>query len=185
MRSVTGSLAALLSLLLVSAPVSAWACDFSCSSRQARSDCHTSATTSKNDSAMSMRPGMDMGPDQTESPMEPDATMNAAPGHSMAMPPQQEMATHRFEQATKPEMKTVAMRDHSNSMSSCSHETCSQISTSASPPRADHSQPNSLDRIAISISIPANLWIAFHWIRPGIPPPKLLTANRLATILRI
>ena len=185
MRSITTSLAALLSLLLISAPVSAWACDVACSSHQAHSDCHSSATISKDDTAMSMPPGMDMGSDQSESPMGPDTVLSAAPGHSMAMSPQQEMATRRFEQATKPATRTGTMHDHSKGMSSCTHETCSQLSTSASPPGADHSQPNSLHCLAISISSPGNLLVSFHWVQLGTPPPKLLTADRLITTLRL
>jgi hypothetical protein len=185
MRGIETSLTALLSILLVSAPVSAWACDFSCSSHQVRSDCHTPTTTSKDDTAMSMPPGMDMGSDQSEGSMGPNTVVNAMSGHSMSMSPQQEMVNQRFEQTSAPEMKTGATQDHSKSVSSCTHETCSQVSTSASPPRADHSQPNSLHRVGISISSPANLWISFHWIGPGTPPPQLLTADRLVTILRI
>src|ERR1700676_3464800 len=127
MRSITTSLAALLSLLLISAPVSAWACDVSCSSHQAHSDCHASATTSKDDTAMSMPSGMDMGSDQSESPTGSDMVMGAVPGHSMSMSPQQEMATRRFEQATKPATRTGTMHNHSTGMSSCTHETASQL----------------------------------------------------------
>ena len=185
MRSITTSLTALLSLLLVSAPVSAWSCDFSCSSHQALADCHASATTRNDDTAKSMPPGMDMGSDHSEDSMGPETVMNAIPGHSMSMSPQQEMVTQRFEQATEPEMNTGATQDHSKSMSSCTHETCSQVSTSVSPPGADHSQPNSLHRVAISISSPANLWITFHWIRPGTPPAKILAVDHLTTTLRI
>jgi hypothetical protein len=185
MRWVTGSLAALLSLLLVSAPVSAWACDVSCSSHQAHSDCHASATTSKDDAAMSMPPGMDMGSDQSESPTGSDTVISAVPGHSMSMSPQQEMATRRFEQATKPATRIDTLHDHSKGMSSCTHETCSQLSTSASPPGADHSQPSSLHWLAVSISSPVNLLVSSHWVRLGTPPPKLLTADRLITTLRI
>ena len=185
MRSMATSVAALLSLLLISAPVSAWACDLSCSSHQAHSDCHASATTSKDDIAMSMPPGMDMGSDQSESSMGPDMTMGPVPGHSMSMSPQQEMATRRFEQAAKPATRTHTMHDHSKGMSSCTHETCSQLSTSASPPGADHSQPSSLHWLAVSISSPVNLLVSFHWVQLGTPPPKLLTADRLITTLRI
>src|SRR6202043_1260577 len=99
-------------------------------------------------------PGMDMGSDQSESPMGPETAMGAARGHSMSMSPQQEMATRRLERATKPATRTGTMHDHSKGMSSCTHETCSQLSTSASPPGADRSQPNSLHRIAIGISSP-------------------------------
>jgi len=185
MRRIASSLAGLLSFLLISAPVSAWACDLSCSSHQTRSDCHSSTTASKDDTAMSMPPGMDMGSDQTESPMGPDTIMSATPGHSMPMSPQQEMTTRRLEQVSKLEMRTGAMHDHSKSVSSCTHETCSQVSASASPPGADHSQPNSLHGIASSISSPVNLWTDFYWVRLGNSPPKLLPANRLVTTLRI
>jgi hypothetical protein len=185
MRWVTSSLAALLSLLLVSAPVSAWACDLSCSSLQARSDCHSSTTTSKDDTATSMPSGMDMGSDHNESSMGPDAVINPLPGHSMPMFPHQEMAMQNFGHTTNLALGTRALRDHSKSVSSCTHETCSQVSASASPPGADHPQPGSPHRIAMSVPSPVNLWIAFHWIRPGIPPPELLTADRLVTILRI
>lgn len=186
MRSITTSLAALLSLLLVSAPISAWACDVSCSSHQAHSDCHASATTSKDDNtAMSMPPGMDMGSEQSESPTGSDMVVVAVRGHSMSMSPQQEMATRRLEQATKPVTRTDTSDDHSKGVSSCTHETCSQLSTSASPPGADHSQPNSLHWLAVSISSSVNLLVSFHWVQLGTPPPRLLTADRLITTLRI
>ena len=185
MRWVTSSLAALLSLLLVSAPVSAWACDFSCSSHQVVSDCHTSATTNSDDAAKSMPPGMDMGSDNSESSMWPDTVINTMSGHSMSISGQQGMVTQRFEQVTGPEKNTGATHNHSKSVSSCTRETCSQVSASASTPGADHSQPNSLLQVAISISSPANLWISFHWIQFGTPPPKLVTPNRLVIALRI
>jgi hypothetical protein len=185
MWSITTSLAALLSFLLVSAPVSAWACDFSCSSHEARSDCHTSTSASEDDAAMSMPPGMDMGSDHSEGSMGPETDMNTIPGHSMSMSIQQEIAIQRSEQATERELGTRAMDDHSKSVSSCTHETCSQVSTTASPPGADHSQPNSMHQVTISISSPANLWITFHWIQPETAPQKLLTADRLVIALRI
>ena len=185
MHRVASSLAGLLSLLLISSPVSAWACDVSCSSHQAHSDCHASAKTSKDDTAMSMPPGMDMGSDQSASSAEPDAAMGAVRGHSMSMSPQQEMATRRFEQDTKPATRTDTLRDHSKGISSCTHETCSQLSTSASPPGADHSQPESLRWLAVSISSPINLSDGFHWIRLGTTPPKLFAADHLITHLRI
>lgn len=133
---------------------------------------------------MSM-PGMDMGSGQSESPTGSDTVLGAVRGHSMSMSPQQEMATRRFEQATKPATRTDTLHDHSKGMSSCTHETCSQLSISASPPGADHSQPNSLDGLAVSMSSLVNRLASFHWVRFGTPPPKLLTANRLITTLRI
>ena len=186
MRGITSSLAALLSLLLVSAPVSAWACDVSCSSHQAHSDCQASATTTKDDTAMSMPPGMDMGSEQSETPIASYTVMAATPSHSMSMSPQQEMATRQLQLAMKPATNTGTMHDHSKGMYSCTHETCSQLSTSASPPGADHSQPNSLHSLAVSISSPVNFLASFHWVQLGTPPPKLLLASdRLTTTLRI
>ena len=185
MRSITTSLAALLALLLVSAPVSAWACDFSCSSNQARSDCHTSATTSKDDTGMSMPLGMDMGSDQNEDSIGLDTVMNAISAHSMSMSPQRERASQRFEHATAPEMKTGATEDHSKRMSSCTHEMCSQVSVSASPPRADLPQPCHQLSMAIRVVSPDYLHITFHRIRLETPPSKTLTPGRLTTTLRI
>jgi hypothetical protein len=185
MRGITSSLAALLSLLLVSAPVSAWACDMSCSSHQAHSDCHASATPSENDTAISMPAGMDMGSDQSESPTGSDTVMSAARDRSMSMSPQQEMARRHFEQATKPATRTDTLHDHSKGMSSCTHETCSQLSTSASPPGSDPSQPDSLHWLAVSISSPVNLFVSFHWVQLGTPPPKILAVAHLTTTLRI
>ncbi len=194
MRSITTSLAALLSLLLISAPVSAWACDLSCSSHQARSDCHSSTATSKDDTAMSMPAGMDMGSDRTESPMGTDMVMNATPAHAMSMALQQEMSTQRLEQVSKLETRTGAMHDHSKSVSACTHETCSQVTASASPPGADHSQPNSLHRIAGSISSHVNLWIdsslGTGWLRTlrlnfsplTVSLPSLGSRNHLSAV---
>jgi hypothetical protein len=173
------SLAALLSLLLVSAPVSAWACDLSCTSHQAHSDCHSSVTTSNADK------GMDMGSDHSESSMGPDAFMIAAPGHSMSMSPHQDLTTQRFELATNTGMRTGATHDHSMSVSSCTHETCSQVSTAASPPRADLSQPSHQLWMAIRVVSSDNLHITFHRIRLETPPSKMLAPDRLTTTLRI
>lgn len=180
-------LAGLLSLLIVSTPLSGWACDLSCSLLHSDSDCHTpsSAMTSKDDATMSMSPDMDMGLDHTESTMGQNPRMNDSPGHSMSMSPQMGMATERDEYPTRPEMGTSALHDHSKTVSSCTHDTCSQIAASASPPRSDHSQPSSLQQAAIGISNSINLRIGFHWMRVGTDPPKLLTTPLHVTSLRI
>src|ERR1017187_2050718 len=102
MRGVTSALAALLALLIVSTSVSASACDLSCWLRQTHSDCHAvnSAIAGKDDTAMSMPPGMDtgmdMGSDHNESTTGPAMTATRL-GHSMLMFPQMGMATDRFE----------------------------------------------------------------------------------------
>jgi len=134
---------------------------------------------------MSMPPGMDMGSDYGEASMGPDTDMSAMPGHSMAMSPQQEMAPERFERASKPETGRSAMHDHSKSVSSCTHETCSQVSASASPPRADLSQHSDQLWMAIRVVSPGNLYITFHRIRLETPPSKILAPDRLTTTLRI
>jgi hypothetical protein len=181
------SLVVLLWLLLVSSPVSAWACDLSCSLQRAHSDCHNvgSVTTSKDNPAMTMSPDMDMGPDQGEGTMRSDAGMNPGPGHSMVMSPQLQMDTERFEPATAPETGTSAMHDHSKSVSSCTHETCSQVSVSASPPPTDLSRPSHQQWMAIRVLSPDNLYITFYRIRLQTPPPKMLAPDRLTTTLRI
>lgn len=184
MHRVTCSLAALVSIFLVSTSVSASACDLSCWLHQAHSHCHSvgSAPTGKDDMSMS---DMDMGPSHMEGSTDSDTLMRAVPGHSMAMSPQQEMVAERLVHATKPDLRTSGMPGHSKSMSSCTHEACSQISVSSSPPRPDHSQPNSLRWITLSITSPVNLRTGFHCIGPGTPPPKTLAAAILTTTLRI
>jgi hypothetical protein len=187
MRCVISSLvAAILSLLMVLTSVSASACDLSCWLHQVHSDCHTvSSPISDQNTAASMPSGMDMGPDRSSSVTGSDTSMNVKPGHSMSMSPAMEGVTGRLKPLTKPEMSTSAMPDHSNGISSCTHEPCSQTSVPVSPPTGDHCWPSFLHWVAVSISCPINLWIDFHWIKPGTPPPKILVANRLVTTLRI
>jgi hypothetical protein len=190
MRGVTNSLAALLSILIVSTSMSASACDLSCWLRQTHSDCHAvnSAGVDKDDTTMSMPSGMDMGmgmgSGHSESMTGP-AMSGTQPGHSMLMLPQMGMATERFESASEPGTGRGAMPDYSKGISSCAHEPCSQAWASASPPAGDHSQPKSPRPIAISISAPVNLRVAFCSIRVGTHPPGILASDRLVTTLRI
>ena len=135
--------------------------------------------------SMSMPPDMDMGPDESNSMASSDANLNARPGQTLAMPPQLEGVTESFGRAAKAEMGTRTMVNHSGTLSSCMHEPCSQTSMFVSPPAGDHSQPSSLHWMPASISNPVNLWPAFHWIRPGTPPPKILAVDHLTTTLRI
>src|SRR5579862_9074112 len=109
MRRFGSSLAAsLLSLLMVSASVSASACDLSCWLNQAHSDCHTetkdgAAMSMSSDmhvrsgeservagpqmgadlatDSMPMPSGMDMGPDNSENMAGADTNLNARPAH--------------------------------------------------------------------------------------------------------
>jgi hypothetical protein len=136
--------------------------------------------------SMSMPADMDMGSERRDSPVAVNARTNAKPSHLMPMPPRPEMATVRLLRAAKPGMETSVMPDHSWTLSTCTDETCSRISASASLPSADHHcQPNALRRLAIRASSPVNPWTEFPWIRPGTSPPESAAAKRLATILRI
>ena len=214
MRRITGSLAALLSVLMVSTSASASICDLSCWLHQAHSDCRTvSSGTKAPETAMSMSSAMDMNPDESESMMGPkmgagatpddststssdmemgpdhsdgmktvDMGMNAALGHSISPP--LAVATEHLKRATKPEMGTSTMHDHSTGVTSCTHETCSQSSASASPPQKDHHQASSIWK-TMSSSSHDGFWIGFHWVRLGTPPPEVLATDGLTTALRI
>lgn len=188
MRRVASSLAALVSLLMVSASVSASACDLSCWLHQGHSDCHnpSSAATSKDAdmSGMDMG-GMDMGPNRTESLRATNAGLSAASGHSMTMSPQMGVATERFEQASEPETGRSPIPNNSETGSSCTQGACSQISASASPPGTSHSQPSSSYWTRVSVSGPVNHWVGFHRTLPRTTLPKTLAPAILATILRI
>ena len=190
MRYATSLLATLLSLLMASTTVSVPACDLSCWLRQTHPDCHAGGSASAKEAgmskdSMSMPADMDMGPDLSDSSMATDIRINVTPGRSMTMSPQLEMATERFMRAPQAGMGTNAIPDHSRTLSSCTHETCSQISASTSPPRADQGQPDFLHCMPIHVSSPVNLRADSHWIGPGTPPPEILPTEVLATILRI
>jgi hypothetical protein len=185
MRRVITSLATIMSLLLVLTSVSASICDLSCWLHQAYSGClNISPGISDKNIAMPMPSDMDMSPDRSSSITASDTTMNVMPDHSMSVSPKMEGVTERFD-TTKPEMSTSIVADHFKGISSCAHESCSQISVSVSPQVGDHRQPSFLHWVAVSISNPIDLLNGFYWIRRGTPPPKILVANCLVTTLRI
>ena len=166
MRRVITSLATILSLLLVLTSVSASVCDLSCWLHQAHSGCPTvSSGISGKNTAMSMPSDIDMSPDRSSSMTASDASINVMPDHSMSVSPEMEGVTERFDTLTKPEMRTSTVPDHSKGISSCTHEPCSQISISVSPPVGDHRQRSFLHRVVVSISNPMNLLNGFQWIR--------------------
>ena len=179
------SLAAVLSLLLVSAPVSVWACGVSCFLRHGHSGCETARSVMVgNQTDTSMPADMNMGPDPSEPLTAPQTGISATPVHSMSMSADMGTASERFELANQHHVGTTAGPGRPKTVS-CSHEACSQISVSTSPPAGDHAQSNSLHRIAIRISTPVNLWVAFHWTRVGTSPPRIPAADHLVTTLRI
>jgi hypothetical protein len=193
MRRIVGSLAALLSLLMVSTSVSASACDLSCWLQRAHSNCRAEGfATWGIDMAMSMPSDMDMGTNHSAgmivagtAVMIVPSTAVTTPVHSMSMSAQAQIPTKRFDCATKSETGTTGMPDHSKTVSSCTHEPCSQPWASVSPPRGDHSQLSSPHPMAISISNFHNLCIGATSIRLGTHPPKLPAVERLITTLRI
>ena len=208
MRRITNSLAVLLSLLMVASSVSASSCDLTCWLRRAHSDCHSlgllrpskrppcpgtwtwgsghGESMTAPDTNMSPMPshsmssGMGLGRSQSMS--APQERLNARPDRAMSMSPQMEMVPERFVSATQRETRRA---DHRKALSPCTHGLCSQVSASASPPGGSRSQCNSLHRTAIVILSPLHVGTGFHWIKLGIPPPKVLTADHLTTILRI
>ena len=185
-RRITSSLAALLSLLLISTSASASVCDLSCTFRQTHPACQTvSSAVNDKQTSMSMPPGMDMGSGQIESMEGPDTGIYAIPDHSNSMSSRMVMTAERFEQAAKPETGTNATVHHSKTVSSCTHEPCSQISAFISSSRVDRSQIDSLHWIAVSILSPLNPCFTFHRIRVQTLPPRMLAVDRLTTSLRI
>jgi hypothetical protein len=208
MRRITNSLAVLLSLLTVASSVSASSCDLTCWLRRAHSDCHrlgSAATVKKT----AMSGDMDMGSGHGESMTAPDTNMSPMPSHSMSsgiglgrsqsmsapqerlnarpdramsMSPQMEMVPERFVSATQRETRRA---DHRKALSPCTHELCSQVSASTSPPSGSQSQYNSLHSTATISLSPLNLGTSFRWIKLGIAPPELLATDCLTTILRI
>ena len=185
MRKVAAiSLAALLSLLMFSSSVSASACDLSCWLRQARPDCHGGDPGATKQADMSMSSDMDMGPEHGHSAMATNITTHVAPRQVISMSPQAEIVTHRIMRAAEPGMRTEDMPDHSRSISSCTHETCSQIWASVPPPSTNHAQRNFLHYMQIRISSPLSLQTNSRSIRfASLPEFALL--ERLVTILRI
>ncbi len=134
---------------------------------------------------MSMPPGMDMRTGDVETVMGNDLDMNAMPGPSMPMFPKQEMASQRFEQLSKTDGTANTEHDRSNSMPPCTNGACSKISASQSPPGGDCSQFYSQHWLTITLRTFAKLSDGSPLMGPGISPPKLLTANRVITTLRI
>jgi hypothetical protein len=197
MRWLTGSLAALLSLLMVTTSVSASVCDLSCWLRRAHSDCH-GASSATNDNAMAMAMPMDMGAGTHDSAEmgEPDTATVTTPGNfvsmtdrmrmSMPMFAQAQKVTGRFEYAAKAEAGSDSMPGHSKTISSCSHEPCAQIWGSASPPPgADRLRVNSRHFTTMSVSRPASVSMSFQQICIKASPPELLAIQPLVTSLRI
>jgi hypothetical protein len=195
MRWITSSFAALLSLLMISTSVSASVCDLSCWLRRAHFDCHTAGSaTAGNEMAMSMPMDMDMGSSSGESMTEAGAaitTRDNCPSMSVRMRMTMAMFTHeqkandRFEFASTIETGSDSMPSHSKTISACTHEPCSQIWSSGSPPSRHQTPASSQYGLAIGFSNPAMTTIDFRQMTVGTSPPGLPGTKPLVTSLRI
>lgn len=191
MRRITACMAALISFLFVFTSISASACDLSCWLRQGQGDCHSGVPMPGEETGTAMASTMPMpmglGSHQMQHMMAPGEVGTGhrwTPHRLTPMPPQSEMAVGRFIELSKPGMSSTAPPDHSRDLSSCAHETCSQIWTSARPPGAGHARPDFLRHAPTRFSIATISWTRSDCIKTGSPPPEL-HAEPLATILRI
>jgi len=172
MRKMTGLLPTLLSVLLVSAPLSTSACDLSCWLHQTGSGCHSVSSATEDNQRTPASSKMDMSSEAETSSQgaqcNEDPVRHANPGarhHSMSA--QMNMVRGSLQAIQKSEVSSNAMFDNSNTLSPCSHETCSQASASASPPGASRAQPAYLHFVAIHISSPEKFLTTFHRMAPG------------------
>jgi len=187
MRKMATCLPVLLSVLLVCTPLSASACDLSCWLHQTAPDCHSASSATEADQRMmSASSAMDMSSEAetsshvTQSHAGPDHSVNAGTHHSMSA--QMDMVRGSRKIIQKSEESSSATFDHSKTLSPCSHETCSQASASASPPRASGDQPAYLHCVAIDGLSPANLLTSSPRLAPGTSPPINLPVHLLATL---
>lgn len=176
-------------MLMVSASLSASACDLSCWLRETPSDCHSggSATEDKQgmmyaSSAMDMSSEAEMGSHSGQRGASADHIVNADARHSMSA--DMDMVRNSLQANAKSEVRSSGAFDYkerSKGLSPCSHETCSQASASTSPPRASPGQPAYL-HAAIDVLSPANVTNFSYRIAPGRPPSTNLAVDRLATL---
>jgi len=195
MRRVQSWLAVLASILMISTSASAWACDLSCSLRQARSDCHAATGMRRHEGQRSVNSGVDsktmpndsmsMGGDMDMDMGAGDTSAMAAPTYTMAGMPHTQMATERSIDKM-PRVRTSGAPGHSAAHSACSHEACSEISVSASPPSRGQFVSNV---VHVAVTRASNLFDLSVNILPakfGIPPPEPLPDSSPTTeILRI
>ena len=187
MRKMAPSLPVLLSVLLVCTPLSASACDLSCWLHRTASDCHSASSATEADQRMmSASSAMDMSSEAetsshvTQSHAAPDHSVNASTHHSM--PQQMDMVRGSLQVIKKSDVSSSATFDPSKTLSPCSHETCSQASASALPPRARGDQPAYLHCTAIGGWSPANFLTSSHRVAPGTAPPINLPVHLLTTL---
>jgi hypothetical protein len=186
MRRVARLLPMLLSVVLTFAPLSASACDLSCSLQRNASDCHwlgsageASQGTMSGASDMDMSSGAETGATHAQTNAAADHAVNAVVHHSM--PTEMDMARGSLQIMQKSDASSSAGLDHSNTLSPCGHGTCAQAATSSSPPRAGHAQPAYLKVVAVhALNLAKPLTITR--LAPETSPPASLLADLLPTL---
>jgi hypothetical protein len=193
MRTIARSWPALLSVFMAFAMafahLSASACDLSCSLDLKSSDCHAAVpAATDNHRMMSASSDMDMSSEMGTSPRgtQDKAGSNHAvnAGTRHFMPAKTDLVRVSLPGTGKSELGSSATFDPPNSLSPCSHKTCSHASASASPPKAGQAHPVYLRSGAVDVLYPTNLPSGGYRTVSGTPSPINLPID-LLPILRI
>jgi hypothetical protein len=187
MHKIARAMTALLSVFMVFGPLSASACDLSCWLQQTTSNCHSAGQPIEgNQSSMPASSTMDMSAEGEMSSHShqyspaADYTMSATAHHSMTA--QMDLGRTSLEVIRTSDVRSGSRFDHSKKLSPCSHETCSQASASASPPRVRADQPACLHAMDIVGVNPANFLTSSDRTAPGTSPPITPAADLLTTL---
>ena len=206
MRSVTGALVFLLSLLMASTSASASVCDLSCWLHQFNPDCHNAASAPADDGmtmvtspTMPMDSSMQMGSMSMDS-AEIGSGMNMGGGQTEGLPMSRRVAqtksfhfmpvsmdtiTDSFQWASHLGFGSSPCHGHSQKTSSCIHAACVQNSSSAYPPNLRQSQPNFLQTAPVGILDCSIFWTVSNRIAFPSPPADTVSVAHLSTTLRI
>lgn len=184
MRRMARLLPALLSVVLVFAPLAASACDLSCWLHQTDSHCHSvSSATENNQTSASSK--MDMSSEaemsshgiQCHGGSDCSASAGTRP-HSMFV--QMDMIRDSLQVMQK--FDVSAMFNYSKRLSPCSHETCSEALASGSAPSASRNLPAYLYCAAIHVSSPEGFLTTPRPTAPGTSPHITLAIDPLITL---
>lgn len=173
----------MLSALMVSTSVSISACDLSCWLNQTPSDCHSANSTAEDrmstsaSSAMDMTPGMGMSSEGMQNKGGPDRRADRVMRHALSA--HMDMTWGPRQVTSKDELSPHSGFTHSRALSPCSHETCSQVAASSSPPKTDENHAADLQCAVIRVSTPASLLTISNRSAPG----DTLLINRSAAPL--
>jgi hypothetical protein len=185
MRKVARLLPILFSLVLAFAPLSASACDLSCSLQRNAPDCHwLGSAAEKTQGTMSGASDMDMssaaetGATHAQTNAAAHRAVNVGMHHSM--PTQMDMR-RSLQIMQNSDASSSGGFDDSKTLSPCVHGTCAQAATSSSPPSAGHVQPAHLQFVAVGALNPAKP-LTPTGLAPEPAPPLNLLADLLPTL---